>query len=290
MHACAYCYARPTHQYLDFGAGTDFDRKIVAKFNAAKLLRSTFMKPSWKGELILFSGNTDCYQPLEANYGLTRACLKVCLAFRNPVGIITKSALIERDIDLLAELAQKSHCFVTLSIPFIDAEKARKVEPFAPSPQRRIKALQRLSQAGIPVGVNVAPIIPGLNDEDIPAILEAARDAGATRAGHIMVRLPGPVLEVFSRRIKESFPDRFEKIMRRIQEARGGTFNSHEFGDRMAGKGAYWEAVSQLFKRTCERLGFESGGVGVTENQIQSTFRRPASTTPEQGKQLSLFE
>jgi len=284
MHGCAYCYARPTHNYLDLGAGTDFDRKIIVKFEAAKLLRRTFMKRSWQGELILFSGNTDCYQPLEASYELTRACLKTCLEFRNPVSIITKSALVERDVDILAELARECGCFVTISIPFINQENARKVEPFAPSPQRRIKAIRKLSEAGIPVGVNVAPIIPGLNDQDIPGILEAAREAGATRAAHIMVRLPGPVLEVFGQRIKKAFPYRWEKIMRRITEARNGEFNNHRFGDRMTGQGKYWQAIQQLFQQSCQRLGYESFNP-VGQPEIKSRFRRPG-----EAKQLSLFE
>jgi DNA repair photolyase len=284
MHACAYCYARPSHEYLDFGAGTDFDRKITVKFDAAELLRKTFMKRSWTGEIILFSGNTDCYQPLEAEYALTRACLAVCLEFRNPVRIITKSALIERDADILAALARETSCHVTISLPFFDAEKARKVEPFAPSPARRIKTIRVLTEAGIPVGINVAPIIPGLNDEDIPAILEGARDAGATRAAHILVRLPGPVLEIFSARMKAAFPDRWEKIMHRIQEARGGAFNNSQFGERMRGQGHYWAAIHELFKNCCRRLGYDDGGIGIKEDDPSSRFRRPG-----EGVQMDLF-
>ncbi len=283
MHACAYCYARPTHQYLDWGAGTDFDRKITFKPEAASLLRKTFMKRSWQGESVLFSGNTDCYQPLEASYKLTRACLEVCLEFRNPVSIITKSALIERDIDLLAELAREASCFVTMSIPFWDAEACRKVEPFAPKPQRRIRAMQRLHEAGIPVGVNVAPIIPGLNDQDIPAILEAAHGAGAIRAGHIMVRLSGPVEAVFEERIRAAFPMRADRVLSRIRDARDGKMNNSGFGDRMTGKGQYWGAIDTLFKTTCARLGLNSETIGVDRVEC-STFRRP-----QEAVQLSLL-
>ena len=185
-HGCAYCYARPGHQYLGFGAGTDFDRKLVAKPRAADLLRDAFDRPSWKGEWVVMSGVTDCYQPLEARMGLTRACLEVCREYRQPVGVITKSALVERDADLLADLHQEGAAHVVMSIPFFDADLARAVEPGAPAPARRIKAIGRLADAGVPVGVNVAPIIPGLNDDQIPAILQAAADAGASFAGHIL--------------------------------------------------------------------------------------------------------
>ena len=282
MHACAYCYARPTHEYLDFGAGTDFDRKIVVKRDAASLLRATFEKASWTGELVVFSGNTDCYQPIEATYELTRACLAVCLEYKNPVSIITKSALIERDVDLLAALATEAVCQVTISVPFFDPDNARKVEPFAPTPARRFKAMRRLADAGVPVAVNVAPIIPGLTDDDIPAILEAAAAAGARRAGHILVRLPGAVNEVFEERIRAAFPLRAEKILHRIEDLRGGKRNDARFGNRMSGKGSYWETVEALFQTQCRRLGLNAeGSMPATEG---NTFRRPREV-----KQLSLF-
>lgn len=287
MHACAYCYARPTHQYLDLGAGTDFDRTIVIKRRAADLLRSRFMKRSWAGEMILFSGNTDCYQPLEARYGLTRECLQVCREFRNPVAIVTKSALIERDIDLLRDLTRDAACFVTLSVPFWDPADCRQVEPWAPRPDRRIKAMRRLHEAGIPVGVNVAPIIPGLNDSSIPAILEAAADAGAQRASRIMVRLPGPVSAIFEERIRAAFPLEAEKILHRIEDARGGARSDSRFGDRMRGQGSYWQAIETLFETTCARLGLDAGGTGTESaapQSTESTFRRPG-----EGAQLNLF-
>ena len=178
FHACAYCYARPTHEYLSFGAGTDFDRKIVIKPNAPALLRAAFGKKSWRRETVVFSGVTDCYQPLEASYRLTRGCLEVCVERQNPAAIITKSALVERDVDLLAELGRVAASHVTVSIPFWDAEKARAIEPYVPTPARRLRVIETLARAGISVGVNVAPIIPGLNDQDIPKILAAAREAG----------------------------------------------------------------------------------------------------------------
>ena len=287
MHACAYCYARPSHQYLDFGAGTDFDRKIVVKPEAPALLRKAFMKPSWQGERIVMSGNTDCYQPLEASYRLTRGCLQVCAEFRNPVSLITKSALIERDIDVLAQLAREADCFVTLSIPFIDPVACRKVEPFAPTPARRLRAMARLHEAGVPVGVNVAPIIPGLNDEAIPAVLEAAYAAGARRAAHILVRLPAEVEPVFEERIRAAFPLRADRIFSRIEDARGGQRNDARFGHRMQGSGEYWATVSALFRTTCKRLGYVSAGIADVggETRAPSPFRRPGAAV-----QLGLWD
>ena len=284
MHACAYCYARPSHEFLDFGAGTDFDRKIVTKPDVARLLRATFEKASWKGELILFSGNTDCYQPLESHYRLTRQCLKVCAEYRNPVALITKSALVERDIDILMQLQEHARCFVTISVPFMCPDKARRVEPFAPTPKRRIRTIERLVSAGISTGVNVAPIIPGLNDEDIPAILAAARAAGACRAGHTLVRLPGSVSAVFTERIRAAFPDRAERILNRIKDTRSGRMSDNRFGSRMRGQGPYWEAISTLFEKSAGRLGFDTARVGVGFDCDKTTFERPSEQ-----QQLDLF-
>jgi len=258
FHACAYCYARPSHEYLSFGAGTDFDRKIVVKTRAPALLREAFDDPKWKGELVVFSGVTDCYQPLEASYRLTRGCLEACLEYRNPAGIITKSPLVERDAPLLAELAQSARLHVSLSIPFWDESKARAIEPFVTTPARRVRAIERLARAGVPVGVMVAPIIPGLNDEDMPDVLRAARDAGATWAGTVLLRLPGPVKEVFSERLRAVLPLRADKVLRRIRETRGGKLNDARFGVRGTGEGAYAEVIRALFERTAKDLGFET--------------------------------
>jgi DNA repair photolyase len=182
FHACAYCYARRSHEYWGFGSGSDFDSKIIVKHRAPALLRDAFMRPSWKGELILFSGNTDCYQPIEASYELTRQCLEVCAEFRNPVAIITKSVLVVRDLDVLMRLHREASVRVYFSIPFADNETARKVEPHVPSITKRFEALQRLSEAGISTGVSIAPVIPGLNEHDMPEIVLRARRAGATAA------------------------------------------------------------------------------------------------------------
>jgi DNA repair photolyase len=272
VHGCAYCYARPGHEVLGFGAGSDFDRHITFKPRAAELLREAFDKRSWKGEVVVFSGVTDCYQPLEASLELTRQCLEVCLEYRNPVAIITKSALIERDAELLAQLHREAYCQVLISIPFFDPEKARAIEPTVPTPARRFKTIRRLSEAGVPTGVNVAPIIPGLSDEDIPQILEAAYEAGARYAGKILVRLPGPVKEVFVERLQRAFPHRAKKILHAIESCRGGGLSDARFGHRMRGQGPRWEAIVKLFEQSHDRLGYGEH-VPVPKN---SCFRRPS--------------
>jgi DNA repair photolyase len=280
MHACAYCYARPTHEYLSFGAGTDFDTKIAVKPEAASLLRQAFDRPSWKGELIVFSGVTDCYQPLEATLKLTRSCLEVCLDYRNPVGIITKAPLIERDIDLLQELASKTHLSVTISVPFWNQDHARAIEPQVATPRRRIQTIERLAKASIPVGVNVAPIIPGLGDEDIALILNAAKEAGATHAGYVLLRLPGSVKAVFEERLRATLPERAERVLHRIRETRGGKLYDSRFGTRGRGEGLYAEAIRSLFETTARRLGLDT-----RHDDPPSTFRRPNQTSA----QLQLF-
>ncbi len=280
FHACAYCYARPSHEYWGFGAGTDFDSKIVIKPHAPALLREAFMKPSWRGELIVFSGNTDCYQPLEATYGLTRACLEVCAEFRNPVGIITKAVLLLRDMDVLKRLHAEAWIQVYFSIPFSDNETARKVEPQAPSITKRLEALKMLSDAGIPTGISIAPVIPGLNEDDIPELLARARQAGATSATYVLLRLSGNVQPVFLERMAAAFPDRIKKITNRIKEVRGGQLSDSNFFKRHQGEGTYWRMIEHLFE-----VGRRKAGFPDEENRpIPNTFRRPG---PEQ---ISLFE
>jgi DNA repair photolyase len=255
FHACAYCYARPSHEYLSFGAGTDFDRKIVVKLRAAALLRAAFAKKSWKREGVMFSGVTDCYQPLEASYRLTRACLEVCAEAANPVAVITKAPLVERDIDVLQTLARVASAHVVLSVPIWDPDRARAVEPFVATPARRMRSVRALADAGISVGVNVAPIIPGLNDEEIPKVLAAARDAGATSAGCSLLRLPGSVAQVFEERMRAAMPLRVDRILHRIRETRGGALNDSRFGVRGRGEGPYALAIRSLFVVTATRLG-----------------------------------
>lgn len=276
IHGCTYCFSRPTHEYLDFGAGTDFERKIVVKVRAPELLRKELMKPSWKGEQIVFSFTSDPYLPLEANYRLTRQCLEVCADFRNPVGIVTKSALVRRDVDVLQTLAREAIVGVYFSIPFADYEISRAVEPFAPSPKARFEAMKTLADAGIQVGIGIAPTIPGLST-DIPGLLQQAKDCGATRAFINMLRLPGSVAPYFEQRLREKLPTKADRVLNRIRDARGGKLNSSVFGERMRGKGQYWNAQEKLFEVYCRKLGFNEHRVGSETHSNISTFRRPTA-------------
>lgn len=271
-HGCAYCYARPGHEQLGFGAGTDFERKIVAKTNAAELLRAHFERPSWRGEALMFSGVTDCYQPLEAAYALTRACLEVCRDYRNPVQIITKGALVRRDVELIAELSRRAGAGVTLSIPLVDDELARRIEPWASPPSRRLAAMRALADAGVPVGLSLSPVIPGLNDARIPDTLAAAREAGARWAFMILLRLPGAVRPVFEARLHETLPLRANKVLHGLEDLRGGRRNDPRFGARMRGQGPRWDAISTLFETHRRRLGLERPPDLQPET---SRFRRP---------------
>ena len=279
FHACSYCYARPSHEYRSFGAGTDFESKLVAKINAADKLQETFQKSSWNGELIVFSGNTDPYQPLEAEYKLTRACLETCARFKNPVGIISKSALLPRDIDIFQELQKTAWIRVYLSISFQSDEMGRKVEPQAPSIAKRFATMEALAKAGISTAVSIAPVIPGLNDHDIPHILSRARDAGAQDATFILLRLNDNVENVFIERMTYHFPDRIQKILSRLREVRQGQTGERIFFKRHSGQGTTWHVISQLFEQNYKKFGFPT----VPEAPILDTFRRPGLT------QLPLF-
>jgi DNA repair photolyase len=278
-HGCAYCYARTGHEYLGFGAGTDFERKIVVKRNAPALLREHFERRSWTGETLVFSGVTDCYQPLEAAYGLTRACLEVCLEYRNPVGVISKGALIRRDAELLGALAREATAAVALSIGSCDDELARKIEPWASPPSRRFEALAALADAGVNVGVSLAPIIPGLNDEQIPELLARAKEAGARWAFMTLLRLPGSVLPAFEQRLHEAVPLRAAKVMHAIEDMRGGQRNDSRFGSRMRGQGPRWAAIEAMFEAHRRRLGLAHS----PSEPPRATFRRPRA-------QRELFE
>jgi DNA repair photolyase len=224
----------------------------------------------------MFSFTSDPYIPLEANYKLTRRCLEVCLEFRNPIGVITKSALIRRDIDILQQIAREASLGVFISIPFADYATARAVEPFAPSPDARFKAMKELAAAGIDVGIGIAPLIPGLST-DIPELLARAKDCGARKAFINMLRLPGSVAPYFEERLREKLPTKADRVLNRIRDARGGKLNSSVFGDRMRGHGAYWEAQERLFQVHCKRLGFNQGTVGSEKRKFATTFRRPSA-------------
>ncbi|MBK7584213.1 MAG: PA0069 family radical SAM protein [Myxococcales bacterium] len=285
FHGCAYCYARPSHEYLGFGAGTDFERRIVVKPRAPELLRAAFDKKSWQGELVIVSGNTDAYQLVETSHRLTRACLEVFAEYRNPVHVITKSPLIERDLDVFARLLQVTDVSVSVSIPFWDKTSARALEPYVASPERRMQTVRRLSQIGVPVCVNVAPIVPGLGDRDLPRVLAEARDAGARAASMIMLRLPGPVQQVFEERLRATLPLAAERVLARTREMRAGRLNDPRFGDRMRGSGHYAEAIQRLFETTAERLGLATGH-SLPAPDPRPTFRRPT----DRGGQLRLFD
>ena len=271
------CFARPTHEYYGLGAGSDFERKLFVKPKAPRLLEAAFQKRSWQGETIVFSGVTDCYQPIEAAWKLTRGCLEVCLKYRNPVAIITKSALIRRDARLLAELARQAAVSVSISIPFLDPAVARAVEPGAPSPAKRFETMKLLADAGVPVGIGVAPVIPGLNPSDIPGLLRRAKENGARFAFHTLLRLPGSVRPVFLSRIRERLPLAARKIEDRIRESRDGRWYDPRFGHRHEGHGEYWAAVERSWGVWTERLGFNRGESGrlMAGREAASSFRRP---------------
>ncbi|MCB9882697.1 MAG: radical SAM protein [Planctomycetes bacterium] len=275
QHACAYCYARPTHEYLGYGAGTDFDTKIVAKTNAPELLRRAFLKRTWKRELVAFSGVTDPYQPIEANYQLTRRCLDWACQFENPISIVTKSALVRRDVDLLRRLSRTAEVSVFLSIPALDRGVARAVEPGAASPGARLETIRRLADEGIPCGVAIAPMIPGLTDSELPEILERAYDAGARQAFMLLLRLVDAVRLVFEERLRCVLPLRAGKILNAWEACRAAQGSSRNaFGERFVGKGARYEAIERLFELTCRRLGFtgETTPSGKKQERRQLTL------------------
>ncbi len=283
QHACAYCYARPTHEYLGFGAGTDFDTRITVKLNAPELLDHELSRRSWQREKIAFSGVTDCYQPLEAVYRLTQRCLETCLAHRTPAGIVTKSFLVVRDVELLRRLNDVAGAHVLVSIPFADDEIARRVETGAPSPSRRFEALRRLSEGGVPTGVIVAPLIPGLNDREIPRILERAAASGAQTAAYTALRLPGNVESVFLERLRAAFPLRAGRVEGLIRQMRCGRMSESRFGRRMRGVGNYWNGIRRLFEVSARRHGlYEHDLCGKPK-------AAPPEGTPGAPVQLSLF-
>lgn len=257
-HGCIYCYARPSHEYLGFSAGLDFESKIMVKPEIHTLLEQEFKKKSWKPSTVSLSGNTDCYQPIERKLQLTRKCLEVLLKYRNPVGVITKNALVTRDIDLLTELARLQLTSVTISITTLDRDLHRVMEPRTSAPEQRLKTVETLAKAGIPVGVSLAPVIPGLNDSEMPAILKRASENGATFAFYTMVRLPYGVAEMFTDWLRREYPDRAEKVINRIKDIREGKMNSSVFGERMTGTGEIADSIARLFELTCAKYGINA--------------------------------
>jgi DNA repair photolyase len=256
-HGCSYCYARPYHEFLGMSAGLDFETKILVKHNAPALFRAFLSRPSWKPEPITFSGVTDCYQPAERQFCLTRGCLEVAWEARQPIAIVTKNALVLRDLDLVAELAAARLVHVNMSVTTLDAELARTMEPRTSTPAARLKAMRVLADAGVPVRAMVAPIIPGLTDHETPAILQAARDAGATAAGFVLLRLPLTVEPVFREWLEQNFPQKKVRVEALVRSTRGGKLNDSKFGERMRGRGNYAEQIAQNFKVFSRRLGLD---------------------------------
>jgi DNA repair photolyase len=281
IHSCSYCYARPSHEYLGFNAGLDFETKIVVKHDAPELFREFLARDAWQPEPITFSGVTDCFQPAERQFRLTRRCLEVALEFRQPVSIITKNALVVRDLDLLSQLAAERLVHVYLSVTTLDPQLARDMEPRTSIPSARLRAVSMLAEAGIPVGVMLAPIIPGLNDSEIPSILESAKQAGAMTAGFVLLRLPLTVAPVFKEWLHRTQPLQAERVLGRVRDTRGGKLNRSAWGERMVGTGEIAEQIQQMFRVFSRKLGLD----GRLPPHECRRFRRPNS----HGKQLRLF-
>ncbi|HEX4638063.1 MAG TPA: PA0069 family radical SAM protein [Chthoniobacterales bacterium] len=270
-HGCIYCFARPTHEYLGFSAGLDFESRIMVKREAPRLLEAELSSAKWKPQLMMMSGVTDCYQPIERKLKITRGCLEVLAKFRNPVGILTKNRLVTRDIDILSELARDKCAVVNLSITSLDVDLQRILEPRTSAPAARLDAVAQLRAAGIPVGVMVAPVIPGINDHEIPKIVEACAKAGAQFAGHVILRLPWAVAPLFEHWLDEHFPERKAKVLDRVRATRGGKkLYDSRWRKRQIGEGIFAEQISKMFEVACRRAG-------MTERPKLSiaAFRRP---------------
>jgi DNA repair photolyase len=279
-HGCIYCYARPTHEYLGLSTGLDFETKVFVKRDAPQLLRAELMRASWKGDSLSFSGVTDCYQPIERTLKLTRRCIEVLAEFRNPLSIITKSHLITRDIDLLQPLARQGLAVAILSVTTLDPEVSRTMEPRAASPQRRLDAIRELAAAGIPTAVMIAPVVPGLTDHEMPAILSAARAAGAQCCGYVPLRLPFAVKELFEQWLNQHFPDRAGKVLSRIRQLRGGKLNDSNWHSRMRGEGVFADQMKSMFELAKRRAGL---------TQPFPELRSDLFTRPARDGQLPLF-
>ncbi|MFL5990544.1 MAG: PA0069 family radical SAM protein [Rubrobacteraceae bacterium] len=277
-HGCSYCYARPTHEYLGLSAGLDFESKILVKERAPELLREELSSPRWQPTVLSVSGVTDPYQPVEKRLRITRRCLEVLAEFRNPVAIVTKNHLVTRDIDLLSKLARYDAAVVAVSLTTLDDDLRRVMEPRTSSPVRRLAAIEALAGAGIPAGVMTAPVIPGLNDHELPALLFAAGRAGATFAAYVPVRLPYAVRPLFEDWLERHFPERKEKVLKRIRSMRGGKLNDPRFGSRMRGEGLFAEHIAQLFSISCRRAGIEKARFPKLST---AAFRRTGQAQPE---------
>lgn len=277
-HGCAYCFARPYHEYLGFSSGLDFETRIMVKLRAPELLRRALVAPRWQPQPLAMSGATDCYQPAERKFRLTRGCLEVCAELRHPIFIITKNALVTRDLDVLTELARYRCVAVHVSVTTLDTELGGKMEPRASRPQARLRAIRELSAAGIPVGVMVAPVIPGLTDHEVPAILGAAAEAGARRAGYVLLRLPHAVKDVFTRWLDDHQPGKKARILGRVRALRGGKLYDSAWGERGTGTGIFAEQLRAMFDVAARRAGLDQEHFELST----AHFRKP-------GEQLALF-
>ncbi len=280
-HGCIYCFARPTHAYLGLSPGLDFETRLFSKPDAAALLENELRKPGYRCQTVALGVNTDAYQPLERRLGITRSVLEVLQAYRHPLAIVTKSALVERDIDILREMAADDLVSVNVSVTTLDAELARRLEPRAAAPRRRLRTIETLAEAGIPVSVLVAPIIPVLTDPELDSILTAARDAGAASAGYILLRLPLEVNELFQQWLQAHYPQKAAHVMTRVRDTRGGKDYDSRFGLRMRGSGAFADMIAQRFRLACRKLDLHPRDFELNT----ADFRVP----PRSGDQLGLF-
>ena len=272
-HGCSYCYARPTHEYLGFSAGLDFETRVLVKRRAPELLARELGSRRWKPQVLGLSGVTDPYQPIERRLEITRRCLEVLAAYRNPVAVVTKNALVTRDVDHLTELARHRAVTVWLSLTTLDAELSRRMEPRTSHPVKRLEAMTRLAEAGIPVGALVAPVVPAINDHEIPALLEAAAGAGAAFTRYVLLRLPGAVAGVFVDWLESALPERRDKVLSRVRELRGGRLNDPRFGSRGRGEGVFAEQIRALFHGARRRAGLAGSAPALST----ASFRRPGA-------------
>jgi DNA repair photolyase len=280
-HGCSYCYARPNHAYVGLSPGIDFETKLFVKANAAELLEKEFSKPSYRPRTIMLGGVTDIYQPIERGYGVTRSILQVMQRWRHPTALITKSQLVIRDLDILGPMAERGLAKAAISVTTLERRIARVMEPRAAAPHRRIEAIRALAEAGVPATVMVAPIIPGINDSEIEAILEEAARAGATGAGYVVLRLPLEIKDLFRDWLQRYFPDRATRVMSIVRQMRGGRDYDPEWGKRQKGEGPYAKLIAARFGAACRRLGLDKPRASLDHSQ----FRRPI----EAGGQQELF-
>jgi DNA repair photolyase len=288
-HGCSYCYARPTHAYRNLSPGIDFETRIFAKVNAAELLRKELSRPGYRCEVISLGANTDPYQPIEKKLGITRAVLQVCAEFNQPVGIVTKNAMVERDLDILAPMAKKNLVNVYLSVNNLDHDIARRLEPRCSAPARRLQAIRVLADAGVRTGVLVAPVIPFLNDDQVEAVLEAAFAAGARDAGYVVLRLPYEVKTLFRDWLERHYPLKAKHVMSRVHELRGGRDNDPNFGSRMRGQGEFAELLAKRFDIARRRIGYDERARMLRNVSLDTTqFHAPVSPSPA-ARQGSLF-